>query len=406
MVVENDFFIPFSEKEYERRHRMLREAMKREGLDCLLIYGAHHFGGTDLGQINTRYLASYVAYLHCYVVFPLDGEPTLVLSMPNHLDNAKDLSVIRDVRAPALDPEIGVGQRMKELGLEKGTIGVVGPTGTWFNFTIPVEHYTYLTKMFPNAHFRTMTAWYEALRLVKSEEEVQVMEKAAKMTNLVYETIILATKPGIKYSELSKIAEATAARLGGTTPFPGHIGSTSTKNPKRAYPEFYPTHNPVNAGDLVQTETCVGVSGYFTKIWGSFFLGEPSKEYRDLFELASSVRQTAIKELKPEMTGRDAKKFVQPVKAAGYTTYFPLVLGWSTLNQPPNAGALDGSPGASREKPSDLEFVFKPGHCVDILAWITSPSNVNKGLWVGGTCVFTKDGLTDLSPTVNTLRIV
>jgi len=135
-------------------------------------------------------------------------------------------------------------------------------------------------------------------------------------------------------------------------------------------------------------------------------VGEPTKEYRDLFELAALVHDTAIKELKPGMTGREAKKYVEPIKKAGYTTRAPLVMGWSTYNQPPSVGALDGSPGMFLERKEYLDFVFKPGQCVDILAWPTTP-DMKKGLWLGSTCLFTKDGLKELpSAPVSKLRIV
>lgn len=406
MVVENDYFIPFSKQEYERRYQMIREAMKEKGLDCLLVYGAHHFAGSDMGHINSVYLACYAAILHSYVVFPLKGEPTLVLSMPTHLDNAKDLSVIADVRAPSLDPEYPVADRLKELGLEKGNIGIVGPTGTWFTFTIPVEHYNHFTKTFPQAKFQTVTAWYESLRLVKSEEEIQRMERAGKINGLAYEEIVLATRPGVRHSDLSKVGEAVIVRQGGTYPFPGHVGSTPMANPGRSYPDFYPTHKTINAGDVVQTETSAGYGSYFTKIWGTYFVGEPTKEYRQIFELAASIHDTAVRDLKPGMTGRDVKKYVEPLKKTPYTTRLTLVTGWSTLNQPPNVGALDGSPGMFLEKKEYLDFVFKPGNCVDIVAWITTP-DMKKGLWLGSTCVFTKDGLKELpSAPVTKLRIV
>ena len=406
MVVENNYFVPFSKQEYERRHQILREAMKEKGLDCLLIYGAHAFGGTDLGAINAVYLSCYAGILHFYIVFPLKGEPTLVISQPTHVDNAKDLSVIEDVRSPGCDPEPGVSERLKELGLEKGNIGIVGPTGTWFNFSIPVEHHNHFTETFPKANFQVVTVWYESLRLVKSAEEIRFMEKAGAMTGMVYEEMVFATKPGARYYDISKIAERAADRLGGKIPFPGHVGSTPMANPQRSYPDFYPTYRTINDGDVVQTETSVGYGGYFTKIWGTYFVGEPTKEYRELFELAASVREKTIQELKPGMTGRDAKKYVEPIRKAGYTTRAPLVLGWSTYNQPPSVGALDGSPGMFLEKPEYLDFVFKPGHCVDILAWPTTP-DTKKGLWLGATCVFTEDGLRELpSAPVNRLRIV
>ena len=395
MPVGNDYYPPFSETEYKRRYRMIKDAMKEKGLDCLLVYGAYSYGGTDPGQVNTVYLSSCPAALNCYVVFPLKDDPTLILSIALHVPNAKDISVIKDVRSsPGREVEIGVGLRLKELGLEKGNIGIVGPTGTWFHFTIPVEHYNHFKQVLPQANFQTVTPWYESLRLVKSEEEIKYMEKAAAMTDLAHEEAFMATRPGIRHSDLRQICEGVAGRLGGKFPF-SHIGSTSMLNPQRYYPDFWPTHRTIEAGDVVLTEISLSYGGYCGKLWGTYFVGEPTREYRDLFELAASVHDKAAKELKPGMTGRDIKKYVAPFKKAGYTTAVPLILGWSTYNQPPSAGALEGSPGAALETQADLDFVFKPGHCVNIIAFPLTP-DLKKGLWVGTTLVFTKDGIRQL----------
>lgn len=394
-IPENDYYPPFSEAEYKRRYATIRGAMKEKGLDCLLVYSAHAFAGQDLGNIQGVYLSSYAPVLHGYIVFPLTGEPTLAICQPTHLDNARDLSVIEDVRALGNDIEITAGQRLKELGLEKGNIGIVGPVGTWFNFTIPVEHHNYFRQLLPGANFQTVTPWYENLRLIKSEEEIRCMDRSGFMTGHVYEEMVYATKPGVKHSDLRKLVESAASRLGGRLAFPNHIGSTPMANPIRSYPDFYATGRIVNAGDVIQTEGSIGYAGYFTKIWGTYFVGEPTSEFRRIFELAASVRDNAVRELKPGMTGRDAKKYVEPIRKAGYTTRAPLVLGWSTYNTAPSVGALDGSPGMFLEKPEYLDYVFKPGLCVDILAWVTTP-DMKKGVWLGSTCVFTENGLREL----------
>jgi hypothetical protein len=57
-------------------------------------------------------------------------------------------------------------------------------------------------------------------------------------------------------------------------------------------------------------------------------------------------------------------------------------------------------------KSSDLDFVFQPGHCLTVIAFPVIPGT-KKGLWVGTTCVMTKDGLKKLHTyPVNTLRVV
>ena len=405
MLMPNDYFPPFSEKEYERRRQTIRASMNEKGLDCLIIYGAYHWGGTDTGQVNTVYLSNYAPIPQSYVVLPLKDDPTLFICFGNHIVNAKDCAAFEDVRIGGFDLVPAVGGRLKELNLEKGNIGVVGPLPTWWNQTIPMEHYSYFTKMFPKANFQTVTEWYENFRLIKSDEEINRMEKAGALTDLAHEELFWATRVGSRHSDLRLVVDGVAGRLGGRYPF-SHVGSTSMANPDRYYPDFYPTHRTINAGDVVMTEIALGYGLYFGKIWGTYFIGEPTREYQKLLEVAISVHDKVISEIKPGMVGRDVRKWLEPFKEAGYTNGTTLVSGWSTYNHPPNVGVLEDSPSARIVKSSDLDFVFKPGQCVTIIAFPIIPGT-KKGLWIGTTCVFTKDGLKKLHAyPVNQLRVI
>jgi len=177
-------------------------------------------------------------------------------------------------------------------------------------------------------------------------------------------------------------------------------------DPQRYYPDFFPTYRTVEVGDVVMTELTLGYGLYFGKLWGAYFVGEPTQEYLRLFELAASVHDRAIEELKPGMTGRDVNKWLEPFREAGCTQLLTLVGGWSTYNHAPSVGAYEGTPAAKRTKPSDLDFVFQPGHCIGINSFPIS-TDLKKGVWVGTACVMTKDGLKKLHAyPINRLRVV
>ena len=405
MLTPNDHFPPFSAEEYERRRKTIRAFMKEKGLHCLIVYGAYHWGGTDTGQVNAVYLSNYAAIPHSYVVLPLEESPSLFICFGLHSTNARECGAIEDVRVGGFDLISSVGERLKELGLEKGRIGIVGPLPSWWTHTIPMEHHAHLSKMFPNAEFETVSDWYEGFRLVKSEEEISRMEKAGILTDLAHEEVFQATRVGVRHSDLRLIIEGVAGRLGGRYPF-SHIGSTSMANPDRYYPDFYPTHQTIKAGDVVMTEIALGYGLYFGKIWGTYFMGEPTKEYRELFEVAVSVHDRTIRELKPGMKGREVSQFLAPFKEAGYMNGVALVEGWSTYNHFPHAGSVDDRPSSDIVKSSDADFVFQPGHCLTVIAFPIIPGT-KKGLWVGTTCVMTKDGLKKLHAyPVNKLRTI
>src|SRR5690242_15530352 len=122
--IANDWWPRFSDGEYRRRHALLRKAMDERGLDCLAIYGAPLFFGTDPGAPNLAWLASYAPAVHGYVVFPREGELTLVIYVPAHVPNAREISVIDDVRSGTDLPAI-LRDRVRELDCERGRIGIV-----------------------------------------------------------------------------------------------------------------------------------------------------------------------------------------------------------------------------------------------------------------------------------------
>lgn len=404
MPAENDFFPSFSAREFEARRSRIRAAMKEQGLDCLIVYGAYSYAGTDTGSVNVVYLANYAAINHSYVVFPAAAEPTLIIGNTNHLANARDIAVIEDVRSGGQDLTAGLGQRLQELGLEKATIGIVGPLPTWWTNTLPVEHHDYIRQLLPQARLRVVTPWFEALRLVKSEEELKLMEKAAALTDQAYEALVQATRPGVRHTDLRRLIESVAGAAGGKFPF-SHVSSTSMDHPHQTYPDFYPTHKTVQAGEVVMTELALGYGLYFGKIWAAYFVGEPSAQYRQLFETGARVYDQAIAELKPGMSGRDVNAWMERFRDAGYVAInsAPLVNGWSTYNHAPHFGAI--TPPSKRAYPSDGDFVLQPGHCVGIRAYPGS-GDLKRAVWMGSTCVMTPDGLRNLHRApVNALRV-
>jgi Xaa-Pro aminopeptidase len=403
MLAPNHYFPPFSEEEYKRRYRVLSEAMKEAGLDCLVVYGATPLGGNDTGQINAQYLSNFAGVGHTYVVFPVKEAPTLHIGVPLHARNAMDISPIQDVRG-GIELEVTVSTRLKELGLDKGSIGIVGAAVHFFMpSTIPYEHYMRLTNDFPNAHFQDVSEWYESIRSIKSDEEIALVERAAALNDLCHEEMFHATRPGMSHADLRRIVEQVAFMHKGNHCMM-HLSSWPMSNQDWPYPDFWPTDRTVEADHLVMSEMPVGYGMYYTKIMGTYFLGEPTREYRDLFELAASVHDRVIRELKPGMKGSDVDKFVEPFREAGYIAT-SLVSGWCNYNSLPFVGQTNPD---FPEKPrqSHLDYVFKPGLCVQVMSYPIA-LDFQKGLWVGSTCLFTRDGLKELNKyPVRQLRVI
>jgi Xaa-Pro aminopeptidase len=393
-MVDNDWMPPFSLAEYERRFELVRAGMRESGLDALVIYGAYSYAGRDLGHMNAVYLSNYAAFGHSYVVVPLEDEPTMHIPFAEHVPNAKDLSCLTDIRTLGFTRiELGVVERIKELGLERGTIGIVGPLNSWYSISIPAEHRDHLHAELPEAAFPVVTELYERWRLIKSVEELEHQRRGASINDAAQEAVVRATRPGISHHELSEIGYATAQSLRGNSAYI-HMSSSPMSSSASTYPDPYPTHKKVGSGAIVMSEHVAGFGGYYGKLMTTWFTDEPTSQYLDMFEVAAETYRAALDELKPGMTNEDASRLIEPVAKAGYTVTLPLVSGWSTYNSPPMGGWPSSVEDAVRERMS-RPMEFEPGMAVRINV---APRTLDhkRGLWVASACVFTETGLESL----------
>jgi Xaa-Pro aminopeptidase len=398
----NDFFPMFSDAEMARRHARVREQLRKRELDALIVYGSIAMGNSQ-GQVNVQYLSRYAAVIETFLVFPADGEPTLLFYVPFHVPNARSIAYVQDIRpGPALG---NVVARIKELGAEAGRIGLVGPGATpGVNITLYSEQRAYLDERLPRAQFVNATSWFDELRLIKSDEELALLGRAGAITDLAHEEVFQLARPGVSHSDLRRAVETLAARHGATFPF-AHIGSFSMAEPTGHYPDFYPTGTRLESGQLVMTEFALGFGNYWGKLWGSFFIGEPTPEYRRLFDVAATVHDNLVAGLKPGMTGRDVDSFLQPIVDAGFAQPANMLVGgWSTMNHAPAMGALPGSLSAGSTKPFS-DYALVPGLAVTLHAWLSIP-NTNTGLWVGSSGAITEQGFVSYNRyPISTLRV-
>ncbi|MEE9275259.1 MAG: M24 family metallopeptidase [bacterium] len=389
MECQNNFWPWFSEDEYKSRYARLRAAMAEKNLDCLVIYGSGGYLGTDPGQPNVAYIASFVSFVQTYVVFPLDEreEATVFVTWGNHLKNAQQVTRLRDVRVGGMaqTPD-RVADRLKELGLENKRIGIVGAMA-WANITLPHEQYLTITGALSGAEFEIVTEWFEGVRLVKSEEEMAYTRRGAAMTDAAYDVMVRSTRPGVRPCDLYNIVLRVAQDMDGKIPF-GHVGRTPMSDPDMVYAHQTALTTPIQMGDVVMTEIAVGWGGYFGKIWGTYFMGDPTPEYEEMFRLSQKTHAALHAAIRPGVKGEAlTRPCLDIIQSAGYKSR-SAVFGWSNYNSPPDIrSAGDTITGGG--------FVFEKNHCLNILPWTVDRAET-RGVWLGDTSAVTEDGIENL----------
>lgn len=161
----------FSKEEYHRRHRLVRAFMERERLDCLIIGGGPYHWSSSYG---VGWLTGHTREWHSmavYVVFPLEGEPTLVYSMGGpQLEAVRRSVVIDDVRPSGGQFQASrmghfgevIADRVKELRLDKGEIGITDCDPRIHDF-MPVNQYNVIRERLPQANFRFVKGLFHEL---------------------------------------------------------------------------------------------------------------------------------------------------------------------------------------------------------------------------------------------------
>ncbi|MBI5443821.1 MAG: aminopeptidase P family protein [Deltaproteobacteria bacterium] len=192
-----------SRQEFMRRHDAVRRMMKEEQVDCLVIAGRSDY----FARGNVR----YVTHLPFggYVLFPAEGKPiyflsTNQISSPKH-DKAgpvRELVEFKELKDP-------VAQLLSEVrGFEGGRkIGLVGLASL-----MPVPVYLALKDAYGN---RLMDAshLFDALRSVKSGEEIARMRAAASVADEVCLMLRDMVRPGLSdYEIYGEVKKAIYAR--------------------------------------------------------------------------------------------------------------------------------------------------------------------------------------------------
>jgi Xaa-Pro aminopeptidase len=370
-----------SDAEFRRRHALLRALMDREGLSALVLYGGYR----DMYQQNVRWVCNYADSFQCYCVFPRRGQPSVYTTVYPHTIYARLKSVFPDTRwgGPKI-AETVVG-RLRELGIVRGRVGLVG-VDTLRTGTVPYVHYLTFREQLPGVELVDVTSRVEELRSVKSPEELQFLRRGAAITDRLMERLVEAVRPGVTDFEVYGEVWAEAYRHGGEPNFL-LLASTSMQNPSVPYPYPHPVHRRLEAGDLVLSELCANYCDYSGQLIRPVALGRPTRTLLRLFDIALELYEAVRAAIRPGATTEDVIEAMRPVLKRGqFTIQAPVVHGWDNKPDRPWVGL----PGEEQHFPI-TPHVFRAGQLIMVEPNPVSP-DLKEGIFFGNLQVVTEHG--------------
>ncbi len=376
---EGESYYPrLSDSEFKRRHRLVREAMAKRGLDCLILAGSEGYSN----GFGANYVSNYPR--GGYVVFPLEGDPTLGVPIHSvcHLPNVRAVSVIRDIRSTLTGAGPVVVERIKELGLEKKVIGIT--VLDMQRNTVPLNFYNYLRKNLPDARLELLDVDFLAsIWLIKSSEEIMFFERGAEICDRTVQRAAEAVGPGIKEYEVAAAMKHEIFRNQGDVACV-MVGGTSMAQPALSFPNWIPPARAFKKGDILINEIGVRYGNLEVQTGKPMTLGKPTKKYTDFYEnIVLKTFELIVEAMKPGNTLKDIQKTGATMIKAGYQPAAPLVHGLGITQDIPFAWPDFAIPSSDFKLQSNMVLVPEvnpqtPDGCF--------------GVFLGDTYVITQDG--------------
>ena len=318
----------FSAEEMARRYALARGLMEEHELAALVLFG--NSGVNRHNHANVYWLSQYLDMHHSYLVVPRDGDATLLVGLANHVPDAREETDVPVVAWGGYD----AGETVARLLPAAGRVGLVGVNHTW-SVGMPWQHYARLRELLPAVEPVDVTAEYAALRTVKSAEEIDVLRRAAELTDLAIRALQSEARPGLSESELVAIAEDAYRRGGGAVRIT-YLRSMPMDAPNGCLPSQNPSARRLERGDVIITELSASLGAYSGQIHRPVFVGaEPTDPWLRMFDVAKEAYERIARGMTPGSTEGDAIRNAAVIGAAGYAIYDDLIHGYGTDISPP-----------------------------------------------------------------------
>src|SRR5262245_48469541 len=285
----------------DRRWQAVRALMREQRIDVIVT--PNNTGHSTDFQANTRYLT------HCggggdadiAAVFPLDGEVTAIATSA-HPRWPTVQEWTRDVREARRNYGRVIVERLKELNVDRGRIGITGlgdvegtrtPEGTIFYGT-----WKQIREAFPNAELVDATKILDEVRYVKSQEEIDVLAKSMEINELAIQAEIEAAKVGVKDWEVWAAVHYAMTRNGSELPV--HCFWVSGKNPKRTLTR--PSMRLLERGDVIINEIEASWIGYRAQGVQPVFVEVVNPVQTELIKVQREIFNRVLEKLKPGTT--------------------------------------------------------------------------------------------------------
>ncbi|HEX7084390.1 MAG TPA: M24 family metallopeptidase [Gaiellaceae bacterium] len=312
-------------QEVERRYRLVREAMDRDGLDAVIVSGNEYTGFE--GAVT--YVSGFViVHRYAYVLLPLDGEPAIVFP--------REARYVGEHGTTWIDEQVFVDRPGDWLAdrVRGKRVGVYG-----LDYVMSVRDYRALEGA---AEIVPWDLGFDHARAVKSELELESVRDSVRINAEGFRIFCDHFEPGKTEREILAPCEEWfvsqgCGRLTMDMVLTGPNGS--------ALPEFkIAGERRIEATDMVLPSLEIaGPGGHWVEVSRAICAGEPSDDSKRMMEAYEEYYEAARGALRAGATASDvhhavARGFLERGFALGHVTGHSIGM---TMIEFPKIGADD-----------------------------------------------------------------
>lgn len=275
----------------------LRESLLEKGLDAILI----------TNEYNRRYMTGFTGTAGVAIVSKDDAVfITDFRYTEQAAEQVKDFRIVK--HTGTIITEVAAqaeAMNVKTLGFEKEAMTY----GMYELYNKEVK-----------ADFLPVSGLIEKIRLIKTEQEINIIKVACEIADHAFTHILDFIKPGRTELEVSNELEFFMRKQGATSSSFDIIVASGVRS---ALPHGVATDKVIEKGDFVTLDFGALYNGYISDITRTVAVGQPSEKLVEMYNVVLESQLLALEKVGPGMTGIEADAVARDyLKSKGYGEAF------------------------------------------------------------------------------------
>lgn len=293
--------LPFSVKEYKKRLDQTKRKMLEKEIDVLIV----------TNPANMNYLSGYNSwsfYVDQMLIVIVDEDQPLWIGRKMDVNAAKATTWLYHeniipypedhVHSQTKHPSEFAAKILTQIGQSNRRIGL-----EMASYYFSVQSYECLKRNLPNAKFSDASLLVNYVRIIKSDQEIEFMKRAAKIVEIGMQTAVNSIQAGVR--ECDAVGEIYRDLVRGTDEFGGDYPAIVPMLPagsNTSTPHITWTDKKYTNNQMVIIEIAGCHQRYHAPLARTVSLGKPSPEALDVSKIIVEGLNAALEVVKPGVT--------------------------------------------------------------------------------------------------------